>query len=92
MLNNLHDWWYASMWQYIVVDVNTQKVVHKLEFPLLGNSRSAVVHQGKAYIAVNDTKADGVYIWEYDSATNKLTKGAKIDGADEDTPVIYKLN
>lgn len=91
-VKEFNDWWYASMWQYIVVDVNTQKVVHKLEFPLLGNSRSAVVHQGKAYIAVNDTKADGVYIWEYDSATNKLTKGAKIDGADEDTPVIYKLN
>lgn len=91
-IKEFNDWWYAAMWQYIVVDVNTQQVVHKLDFPLLGNSRSAVVHNGKAYIAVNDAKADGVYIWEYDSSTNKLTKGAKIDGADGDTPVIYKLN
>lgn len=86
------DWWYAAMWEYVVIDVNTQKVVHKLDFPLLGSSRSAVVNQGKAYIAVNDLKADGVYIWEYDSATDKMTKGAKIEGSDGDTPVLYKLN
>lgn len=86
------DWWYAAMWQYIVVDVTTQKIVRTLDFPLLGNSRSAVVHQGKAYIAVNDPSADAVYIWEYDSNTDKLTRGARVDGADGDTPVLYKLN
>ncbi len=87
-----NDWWYAAMWQYLVVDVNTQKVVNVLDFPLLGNSRSAVVHNGKAYIAVNDPSADAVYIWEYDSNTNQLTRGAKVDGADNDTPMLYKLN
>lgn len=87
-----NDWWYAAMWQYIIVDVNTQKIVRTLDFPLLGNSRSAVVHNGKAYIAVNDPGADAVYIWEYDSNTDQLKRGAKIDGADNDTPMLYKLN
>lgn len=87
-----NDWWYAAMWQYLVVDVNTQKVVRVLDFPLLGNSRSAVVHNGKVYIAVNDPSADAVYIWEYDSNTDKLTRGARVDGADGDTPMLYKLN
>ncbi len=86
------DWWYKPMWEYIVVDVNTQTVIKKLNFPGLLNSRSAVVHNGKAYIAVNDPTADAIYIWEYDSITDKLTKGAKIEGGDGDTPVLYKLN
>lgn len=87
-----NDWWYKPMWEYIVVDVNAQKIVKKLDFPPLLNSRSAVVHNGKAYIAVNDAKADAIYIWEYDSNTDKLTKGAKVEGGDGDTPVLYKLN
>lgn len=86
------DWWYAAMWQYVVVDVKTQKIVRTLNFPLLGNSRSAVVHEGKVYIAVNDPNADAVYVWEYDSNSDQLRKGAKIEGADGDTPILYKLN
>ena len=85
------DWWYKPMWEYIVVDVNTQSIIKKLDFPGLLNSRSAIVKNGKAYIAVNDPKADAIYIWEYDPATDKLTRGAKIDGGDGDTPVLYKL-
>lgn len=87
-----NDWWYKPMWEYIIVDVNTKQVVRKLDFPGLLNSRSAVVHDGKAYIAVNDPSADAIYIWEYNSQTDKLTKGAKIEGGDNDTPVLYKLN
>ncbi|WP_437920320.1 DUF4374 domain-containing protein [Sphingobacterium sp. LRF_L2] len=90
-IKEFNDWWYASMWEYLIVDINTQKVVKKLDFPLVGNSRSGVVHDGKAYIAVNDPNADGVYIWEYDSNTDKLTKGARVDGADGDTPMLYRL-
>lgn len=86
-----NDWWYKPMWEYIVVDVNTQQIVKKLDFPGLLNSRSAIVKNGKAYIAVNDAKADAIYIWEYDPGTDKLTKGAKIEGGDGDTPVLYKL-
>ncbi|KGE12938.1 hypothetical protein [Sphingobacterium deserti] len=90
-IKEFNDWWYAAMWEYLIIDVNTQQVVKKLDFPLVGNSRSGVVHNGKAYIAVNDPKADGVYVWEYDSAADKLTRGARIDGADGDTPMLYRL-
>lgn len=86
------DWWYAAMWEYLIVDVNTQKVIKKLDFPPVTNSRSAIVHNGKAYIAVNDPKADAIYIWEYDPASDKLTKGAKIIGGDNDTPMLFNLN
>lgn len=91
-VKEFNDWWYAAMWQYVVVDVKTQKIVRKLDFPLLGNSRSAVVNGSKVYIAVNDPNADAVYVWEYDSNSDQLKKGAKIEGADGDTPMLYKLN
>jgi hypothetical protein len=87
-----NDWWYAAMWEYIVVDVNTQQVVKKFNLPPLLNSRSAVVHDGKAYIAVNDPTADAIYIYEYDPIADTLKKGLKIEGGSDNTPVIYKLN
>ncbi len=90
-IKEFNDWWYANMWEYLIVDINTKQVVKKLDFPLVGNSRSGVVHNGKGYIAVNDATADGVYIWEYDSNTDKLTRGARVDGADGDTPMLYRL-
>jgi len=90
-VKNRDDWWYAAMWEYLIVDVTTQKVIKKLDFPLVANSRSAIVDNGKAYIAVNDPKADAIYIWEYDPANDKLTRGAKIKGGDNDTPILFKL-
>lgn len=86
------DWWYASMWEYLVVDITTQQVVKKLNFPPLLNSRSAVVHDGKAYIAVNDATADAIYVWEYNPITDTLKKGLKIEGGSDNTPILYKLN
>ncbi len=86
------DWWYAAMWQYYVVDYRNQKILKKLDFPLLMNSRSSVVHNGNAYIAVNDPNADAVYIWEYDADKDTLTKGLKVIGGSDDTPILYKLN
>lgn len=86
------DWWYADMWEYIVVDVNTQKIIKKLALPPLLNSRSAVVHDGKAYIAVNDPKADAIYIYEYDPVADTLKKGLKVEGGSDNTPILYKLN
>lgn len=86
------DWWYASMWEYVVVDVNTQQIVKRLNFPPLLNSRSAVVHDGKAYIAVNDSTADAIYIWEYDPIADTLKKGLKVEGGTDNTPILYKLN
>ncbi|ODS84546.1 MAG: hypothetical protein ABS46_03290 [Cytophagaceae bacterium SCN 52-12] len=87
-----NDWWYASMWEYLVVDVNTQQVVRKLDLPLVLNSRSAVVHEGKAYIAVNDPTADAIYVWEYDGAKNTFQRGLKVEGGSNNTPTLFKLN
>lgn len=86
------DWWYAAMWQYYVVDYRNQKVLKKLDFPLLMNSRSSVVHNGVAHIAVNDPNADAVYVWAYDPDKDTLTKGLKVIGSNDDTPILYKLN
>lgn len=87
-----NDWWYASMWEYLVVDVNTQQVVRKLDLPYVLNSRSAVIHEGKAYIAINDPSADAIYVWEYDSENDTFKKGLKVDGGANDTPTLFKLN
>jgi hypothetical protein len=86
------DWWYASMWEYLVVDVNTQQLVKKLDLPFVLNSRSAVVHDGSAFIAVNDPKADAIYVWEYNSEKDTFTKGLKIEGGSDNTPTLFKLN
>ncbi|EFK59582.1 DUF4374 domain-containing protein [Sphingobacterium spiritivorum] len=91
MVKTKDDWWYAAMWEYYVVDVRSQQIIRRLDFPPLLNSTSAVVDNGVAYIAVNDPKADAIYIWSYDSKTDKLTKGAKVDGGTDDTPVLYNL-
>jgi len=87
-----NDWWYADMWEYLVVDVTTQQVIKKLDLPPLLNSRSAVVHDGKAYIAVNDPTADAIYIYEYDPIADTLKKGLKVEGGSDNTPILFKLN
>ncbi len=86
------DWWYATMWEYLVVDVNTQQLVRKLDLPLVLNSRSAVVHEGNAYIAVNDPNADAIYVWEYNSEKDTFKKGLKVEGGSNNTPTLFKLN
>jgi hypothetical protein len=86
------DWWYASMWEYLVVDVSTQKLVRKLDLPPVLNSRSAVIHEGKAYIAVNDPNADAIYVWEYDGEKDTFKKGLKVEGGSNNTPTLFKLN
>src|SRR5690606_30195166 len=88
-IKEFNDWWYAAMWEYLIIDVNTQQVVKKLDFPSVGNSRSGVVHNGKAYIAVNDPNADGEYIWEDEYSTDRLTRGACVDVCNVDTPRLY---
>ena len=87
-----NDWWYAAMWEYLVVDVSTQKVIKKLDLPPVLNSRSAVIHEGKAYIAVNDPNADAIYVWEYDGEKDTFKKGLKVEGGSNNTPTLFKLN
>ena len=69
---------------FSVIDVKTGTFIKKLDLPADKGERmvnAVVVEDGKAYIAVN--AADKDYIWEYDTASEKLTKGAEfVDGID----------
>lgn len=69
---------------FSVIDVKTGTFIKKLDLPADKGERmvnAVVVEDGKAYIAVN--AADKDYIWEYDPASEKLTKGAEfVDGID----------
>ncbi|HWV31831.1 MAG TPA: DUF4374 domain-containing protein [Dyadobacter sp.] len=69
---------------FSVIDVRTGTFIKTLDLPADKGERmvnAVVVEDGKAYIAVN--AADKDYIWEYDPASEKLTKGAEfVDGID----------
>ena len=66
---------------FSVIDVKSGAFIKKLDLPADKGERmvqAVVVEDGKAYIAVNATDKD--YIWEYDPASDKLTKGAEFVG------------
>lgn len=69
---------------FSIIDVRTGTFFKKLDLPEDEGERmvnAVVVEDGKAYIAVNG--ADRDYIWEYDPAADKLTRGAEfVDGVD----------
>lgn len=69
---------------FSVIDIRNGSFIKKLDLPADKGERmvnAVVVEDGKAYIAVN--AADKDYIWEYDPASEKLTKGAEfVDGID----------
>lgn len=66
---------------FTIVDVHTGALVKKLDLPVDKGERmvqAVVVENGKAYIAVNASDRD--YIWIYDPANDSLTKGAEFVG------------
>ncbi|SKB51329.1 DUF4374 domain-containing protein [Dyadobacter psychrophilus] len=66
---------------FSVIDVKSGAFIKKLDLPADKGERmvqAVVVEDGKAYIAVNATDKD--YIWQYDPASDKLTKGAEFVG------------
>lgn len=66
---------------FSVIDVKNGAFIKKLDLPADKGERmvqAVVVEDGKAYIAVNATDKD--YIWAYDAASDKLTKGAEFVG------------
>lgn len=78
---------------FTLIDVRTGTVVKKLDLPADKGERmvqAVVVENGKAYIAVNSSDRD--YIWEYDPATDKLTKGAEFVGGIDYILRIEKLH
>lgn len=71
------DFYYKWDSYFSVVNVRTGKVIKKLDLPTdVGEIfvQAVVVEDGKAYIMVNDANTNG-YVWEYNPADGKLTKG-----------------
>lgn len=75
-----------------VIDVRTGALLKKLDLPVDKGERmvnAVIVEDGKAYIAVNAVDKD--YIWEYDPANDKLTKGVEFIGGIDYILRIEKL-
>ncbi|WP_437921247.1 DUF4374 domain-containing protein [Sphingobacterium sp. LRF_L2] len=70
-----------TKYSYTVIDLAAGKEVRKLtEVPISGSGeRTVYVENGKAYIvALSGTGTD--YVWVYDSITDKVSQGLKIQG------------
>src|SRR5690606_8916699 len=78
---------------YSIIDLATGKEYRKLdEIPVnFGGERNVLVENGKAYIAVK-TAGDKDYIYIYDSATDKVTKGMELAGGYVSFSRIDRLN
>ncbi len=94
MRNDNPDW---TKWDtgYKVVDIAAGKVVTDLNaiglpFDVGRPAQPVLMDDGKAYIALNGGD-QGKYIWEYDPATNQLTKGLELDGGLSGIPYIIQL-
>ncbi len=77
---------------FCVVDVKTGALIKKLNLPADKGERmvnAVIVEDGKAFIAVN--AADKDYIWQYDPATDQLTKGVEFVGGIDYILRIEKL-
>ncbi|MBD1432089.1 DUF4374 domain-containing protein [Sphingobacterium sp. DN00404] len=77
---------------YTIIDLETGKEVRKLTEITSGESgeRNIYVENGKAYIAVLTGEGTD-YIWVYDSATDKVSKGLSIQGGYNSFSRIDKL-
>jgi hypothetical protein len=77
---------------FCVIDVKSGALIKKLDLPADKGERmvnGVIVEDGKAFIAVN--AADKDYIWQYDPATDKLTKGVEFVGGIDYILRIEKL-
>jgi len=77
---------------FCIVDARNGQFIKKLDLPADKGERmvnGVIVEDGKAFIAVN--AADKDYIWEYDPATDKLTKGVEFVGGIDYILRIEKL-
>jgi len=77
---------------FSVIDVKSGTFIKKLDLPADKGERmvnAVIVEDGKAFIMVN--AADKDYIWQYDPATDQLTKGAEFIGGIDYILRIEKL-
>ncbi|WP_165940071.1 DUF4374 domain-containing protein [Dyadobacter psychrotolerans] len=88
---NVTTWadWSKPIVEYMFIDLAKQ-TIKKMDLPLsYGASTTYVYENNKIYFQVK-TDADGVYIYEYNVAADKLTKGLKVDGLSTVTG-LFKL-
>jgi len=77
---------------FCLIDVKSGAFIKKLDLPTDKGERmvnAVIVEDGKAFIAVN--AADRDYIWQYDPATDQLTKGVEFVGGIDYILRIEKL-
>ena len=77
---------------YRIIDVKTGTMIKKLDLPADKGERmvnAVIVEDGKAFIVVN--AADRDYIWQYNPATDQLTKGVEFIGGIDYILRIEKL-
>ncbi|WP_235964421.1 DUF4374 domain-containing protein [Pedobacter gandavensis] len=77
---------------YRLIDVKSGTMIKKLDLPADKGERmvnAVIVEDGKAFIAVN--AADRDYIWQYNPATDQLTKGVEFIGGIDYILRIEKL-
>lgn len=79
--------------RFSLINITTGKEIRKLtEIPDgLSSERNAYVESGKAYIAALSGEGKD-YVWVYDSATDKVTKGLQLEGGYTSFSRIDKLN
>lgn len=88
---NVTTWadWSKPIVEYMFIDLPS-KTIKKMNLPLsYGASTTYVYENNKIYFQVK-TDADGIYIYEYDVAADKLSKGLKVDGLSSVTG-LFKL-
>ncbi|WP_255607626.1 DUF4374 domain-containing protein [Pedobacter polysacchareus] len=77
---------------YRLIDIKSGTMIKKLDLPADKGERmvnAVIVEGGKAFIAVN--AADRDYIWQYNPATDQLTKGVEFVGGIDYILRIEKL-
>ncbi|GGH82753.1 major membrane immunogen (membrane-anchored lipoprotein) [Filimonas zeae] len=82
-----------STYGYAIINLANGTQVRKLtEVPFGGSGeRNVLVEDGKAYIAVLSGTAKD-YIWVYDAATDKVTRGTQIQGGYNSFSRLDKMN
>lgn len=82
-----------STYGYAIINLANGMQVRKLtEVPFGGSGeKNVLVEDGKAYIAVLSGTAKD-YIWVYDAATDKVTRGTQIQGGYNSFSRLDKMN
>lgn len=80
LIRQYEDYLYKPVAGYSLADLKNGSV-RKLDLPtgILDFTETVLVENGKVYIVIAENKKES-YIWEYDPVSEKITRGAKIEG------------